>query len=1158
MAVAVESSTIVPPTGIPDTGPVNPPAQRESLATRVAQILQRGGDAPALAERDREVVGDPETGETSLKLFPSFRTLSFKDVWQQVRDVAYDLYYDADASLRPRVPIAFLGFCGIDYSVLEFAGHLLGAVIAPLQIDAPLSTLDPLIAELEPLIITVSIEQVDKAVELAANNKMVKRVIVFSYNADLSLERSIFDAAQAKLTARGVSAKLDSLDDIRQRRKDSPVPPLDMPEKGTDPLHLLVYTSGSTGTPKGAMITQRIMLRMWSLDWSQHNGGEVTLCYYPMNHILGQSSVAGSLVSGGICCFTAKSDMSTILEDLALVRPTKFTIVPRVGEMIYQWYLDEYSQRLKNGADPKTLESDLKIELRDKVMGGRIKSALVAGAKLKENITAFMAEVLGTFIEFGYGGTETGVVCARTKVQRPPVIDWKLEDVPEMGYYTSDKPYPRGQFLLKSESVVAGYFKRPDLNSKVFTEDGYYISGDILAQVGPDELIFLDRTNNVLKLSQGEFVATQRLEYIFADKIPEIRQIYIDGESDQAYLVGVIVPSKEALEEFGSNLDELRVILHQKLKDVAKEEGLLPYEIPRDFIIETTAFSYNNGLLSNLLKNLYPKLKIKYRDQMRALYDSLAAKQHEELQLLQSSADNLPTLEIVCKAAQLVLGDTSTDVDPDSLFSENGGDSISSHTFSKRLQSLFSIDIPLSVIANPANSFRNIADFVDRAKAQAKDKSLFEVLHGKNPTVAKATDFTLDKFIDADVLAKASQAPFVTGPIKTVLLTGSTGFLGRFNCLKWLEHLAPIGGKVICIVRGKNNADARQRLVTAIDTGDKALLEHFNQLARDHLEVLAGDLGQTHLGLDSETWQRLADSVDLIFHSGALVNHVLPYSELFHPNVIGTANLIQLAITTRRKRFVYVSTLAVVGREDKLDENADVRVAIPEVPIDQSHANGYRVSKWGGEVLLRNAHDAFGLASTVFRSDMILADRKYAGQINVPDMFTRLLISLISTGIVPASFYPIGPGGQPQRTVYGGIPVDYLAQVTNGIALARESGYQTYHARNQEAGGGSLDTVTEGLEQSDIKIQRIPDYDDWFTRFSAGNRALPNGVRQRSFLPLLRSFAKQNHGIQPQSTDEFRKAIQNAPECPEKTIPGITLDIVKKYVSDINHLQLLQ
>ncbi|KAH0843704.1 AMP-binding protein [Fonsecaea pedrosoi] len=408
MAVAVESSTIVPPTGIPDTGPVNPPAQRESLATRVAQILQRGGDAPALAERDREVVGDPETGETSLKLFPSFRTLSFKDVWQQVRDVAYDLYYDADAPLRPRVPIAFLGFCGIDYSVLEFAGHLLGAVIAPLQIDAPLSTLDPLIAELEPLIITVSIEQVDKAVELASNNKMVKRIIVFSYNADLSLERSIFDAAQAKLTARGVSAKLDSLDDIRQRRKDSPVPPLDMPEKGTDPLHLLVYTSGSTGTPKGAMITQRIMLRMWSPDWSQHTGGEVTLCYYPMNHILGQSTVAGSLVSGGICCFTAKSDMSTILEDLALVRPTKFTIVPRVGEMIYQWYLDEYNQRLKNGADPKTLESDLKIELRDKVMGGRIKFALVAGAKLKENITAFLAEVLDTFIEFGYGGTEMG------------------------------------------------------------------------------------------------------------------------------------------------------------------------------------------------------------------------------------------------------------------------------------------------------------------------------------------------------------------------------------------------------------------------------------------------------------------------------------------------------------------------------------------------------------------------------------------------------------------------------------------------------------------------------------------------------------------------------------------------------------------------------
>ena len=51
-----------------------------------------------------------------------------------------------------------------------------------------------------------------------------------------------------------------------------------------------------------------------------------------------------------------------------------------------------------------------------------------------------------------------------------------------------------------------------------------------------------------------------------------------------------------------------------------------------------------------------------------------------------------------------------------------------------------------------------------------------------------------------------------------------------------------------------------------------------------------------NLGLDDATWQRLADTVDLIVDPAALVNHVLPYSELFGPNVVGTAELIRIAL----------------------------------------------------------------------------------------------------------------------------------------------------------------------------------------------------------------------------------------------------------------------
>src|SRR5262249_25090951 len=153
----------------------------------------------------------------------------------------------------------------------------------------------------------------------------------------------------------------------------------------------------------------------------------------------------------------------------------------------------------------------------------------------------------------------------------------------------------------------------------------------------------------------------------------------------------------------------------------------------------------------------------------------------------------------------------------------------------------------------------------------------------------------------------------------------------------------------------------------------------------------------------------LADTVDLIVDPAALVNHVLPYSQLFGPNALGTAELIRLALTTQLKPFTYTSTIAVGDQIEpgRFTEDADIRNVSATRKIDDSYANGYGNSKWAGEGLLREAHDLCGLPVAVFRCDMILADTTYAGQLNVPDMFTRMMLSLVATGIAPGSFYEL-------------------------------------------------------------------------------------------------------------------------------------------------------
>ena len=75
----------------------------------------------------------------------------------------------------------------------------------------------------------------------------------------------------------------------------------------------------------------------------------------------------------------------------------------------------------------------------------------------------------------GYGNTEsgTGSLTVEGKVDRETVIDFKLRDVPELGYYTTDKPYPRGEFLVKTKYGIKEYYNQPEATAKLFSEDGY-------------------------------------------------------------------------------------------------------------------------------------------------------------------------------------------------------------------------------------------------------------------------------------------------------------------------------------------------------------------------------------------------------------------------------------------------------------------------------------------------------------------------------------------------------------------------------------------------------------------------------------------------------------------------------------------------------------
>jgi fatty acid CoA ligase FadD9 len=1131
---------------------------RGLLLTDVIRTLMDGyADRPALGQRAVEFVTNAD-GRTVAALQPRFDTLTYRETWARVRALADAL---ADNPVRPGDRVATLGFTSAEYAIVDMALSLTGAVAVPLQTSAPVQQLHPILVETEPVAIVSSIDHLGDAVELALTAYTPQRLVVFDYHPQVDDQREALEEAAVRLAEHHVT--VEALDDVIKQapaHTDGPdIPPVD-----GDALRLLIYTSGSTGTPKGAMYTDHLMANSWrgwfSSGWAEDNRmPAITLSFMPISHIMGRVILYSTLGAGGTAYFAARSDLSTLLDDLALVRPTKLDLVPRLWEMLFQEVQSEVDRRWTEG-DRASVEQEVIAEQREKLIGGRHFSAITGSAPISSELRSWVEDFLDIHLTEVYGSTEDGIILVDDQIQRPPVVDYKLVDVPELGYFGTDRPYPRGELLVKSPNLIPGYYRRPEVTAELFDDAGWYHTGDVMAEIGPDRLVYVDRRNNVLKLSQGEFVTVSKLEAAYGGH-PSIRQIFVYGNSARSYLLAVVVPTDDALERVDGDLAAVKPVLSEALQHIARETGLQSYEVPRDFIVETTPFTLQNGLLTGIRKLARPQLKQHYGQALEQLYSELADGQAEVLRALRKDGAHRPTVETVSRAAGALLGTAAADVAADAAFTDLGGDSLSALTFANLLREIFDVDVPVGIIVSPASDLASIAAYIDMQRAGGAKRPTYDSVHGRDASEVHANDLTLGKFLDATTLTAAASLPSAAQETRTVLLTGATGFLGRYLALQWLERMDLVDGKVICLVRAKDDAAARLRLDATFDSGDPRLLEHYRSLAADHLEVLAGDKGEANLGLDEHTWQRLADTVDLIVDPAALVNHVLPYSELFGPNVVGTAELIRIALTTRIKPFVYVSTVAVGDgiAPGGFVEDADVRQMSPTRKVGDNYANGYGNSKWAGEVLLREANDLYGLPVSVFRCDMIMADTTYAGQLNVPDMFTRMMLSLIATGIAPYSFYELDADGNRQRAHYDGLPVEFIAEAISTIGANVVEGFETYHVANPHDDGISMDTYVDWLVEAGYPIALVPDYGDWLARFETTLRGLPDKQRQASLLPLLHNYQKPEQPINGSlaPADRFRAAVQDNKIGPEKDIPHVTAPVIVKYATDLDLLGLL-
>jgi len=235
----------------------------------------------------------------------------------------------------------------------------------------------------------------------------------------------------------------------------------------------------------------------------------------------------------------------------------------------------------------------------------------------------------------GYGMTETTATGLKTLPYDPtcsgftgppqPVNEIKLVDVPSMGYTSEDKPNPRGELCMRGPNCFSGYYKDEKNTKEAIDADGWLHSGDIAEMDSSGRVKIIDRIKNIMKLSQGEYVALEKIENTYSSA-SVISQIYVHGDSLQSYIVAVVVPDLVQLANIASSvlkrkiaadqLEELsKVTSDRRIQEAvlsimskeAERNGLKGFEKVKRVHLTLRPFTIEEGTLT-------PTLKIKRKD----------------------------------------------------------------------------------------------------------------------------------------------------------------------------------------------------------------------------------------------------------------------------------------------------------------------------------------------------------------------------------------------------------------------------------------------------------------------------------------------------------------------------------------------------------------
>ena len=745
-------------------------------------------------------------------------------------------------------------------------------------------------------------------------------------------------------------------------------------------LAYVIFTSGSTGTPKGVMIEHRSLAHYTTVAADTYEIGcaDCVLQFSSISFDASVEEIYPTLTRGGTLNLRRSANLESPARFLARCAEERITVLS-----LPTAYWHEIVAALARG------EARLPGSLRLLIIGGEAASA---PAVASWRLAAPGVRLLNT-----YGPTEATVVTtvwdaagappdlASVPIGRPLpgtsayVLDASLDPVP-VGV--------PGELWIGGAGVGRGYLGAPELTAERFVRDPFasdpdarlYRTGDRCRIKEDGELDFLGRADHQLKL-HGHRIELGEIEAHLRShpRVADAAVVATTDERGEIRVVGYVVPHQPG----GLHTGELRSHL---------ERWLVPHLIPalaiRDGLPRTVGGKVDRRALSAPLEVAAP-----------APVDGARG----------------PMEELVLQLFREALGGRSIGIHDD--FFAVGGDSLSAMDLAVLVENRLNRELPVRVL-------------YEHPTVASLAQALISDVHGDSAPVSigdSAAEAPLDPAIRAPAVS-----PAPTIPPATALVSGATGFFGAFLLA---ELLAATRVKVVCLVRARSVDEANARLRAAwarYFAGD--------ELPADRVIALPGDLSQPRFGMTEARFRQLADDVDVIYHSGAAVNYLLPYRSLHAANVQGTEEMLRLAASGRVKPMHHVSSIATIGELD----------------------DGYAQSKWVAEKLCAEARDR-GLPVTIYRPGRLTGHTR-TGASNAGDLLVSLLATCVELAAAPELDLDVDM-----------VPVDFASAALVRLSLRDVAG-QTFdlgHPRPIR-----WDRLIAALGALGYPLRRLP-YDSW-------------------------------------------------------------------------------